>query len=83
MRIKDLPVPQGIQILDDANITLAVVERPLTEEELKKLDESAGEVDLTKIEVEKKGKEVVAEGAEGGETVEENAGAGKEKDKKA
>lgn len=50
--IGSLQVPQGVTILDDANVTLATVTPPLTEAELKKLEEGSQAVDLTTIKTE-------------------------------
>ena len=68
IRIKDLVVPEGIEILDDPEDVVALVNEPRSEEELAELeaDTSAEE----EAAVEELGKEVKAEGeeAEGTET---------------
>ncbi|HWQ99352.1 MAG TPA: 50S ribosomal protein L25 [Candidatus Methylomirabilis sp.] len=49
--VADLKLPKGVTILTDANQTIATVEAPLTEEELKKLEESQlGDVTAVKSE---------------------------------
>lgn len=60
IRIKDIVVPAGITIDEDQERVLATVTPPLTEEELKAMEDAAAPVDLSVIEVEKKGKEEVA-----------------------
>lgn len=65
IRVKDLVVPAGITIETDSEQTLAKVIPPLSEEELKAMEEVIAPVDLSAIEVEKKGKtdeETAAEG---------------------
>lgn len=48
LRVRDLPVPEGVEVLDDAAEAVAVVVPPRTEEELEELDtdveEKAGEI---------------------------------------
>ena len=68
IHVSDLAVPEGMEILTENNYTLATVEAPRSEAEMAALDEKV-ELDVTQVEVEKKGKEEVegAEGAEGGE----------------
>lgn len=63
IRVKDLVPPTGITIESDPEQTIAKVTPPLSEDELKALEEPVA-VDLTAIEVEKKGKKE-EEGAEG------------------
>jgi len=56
--VKDLKLPAGVEPLDDAEGLVAKVAAPMSEEEMKALDEAgAPAVDLSKIEVEKKGKD--------------------------
>lgn len=63
--IKDLKLPEGIAVLDDAETLVANVAAALTEEELKAMDEAVAPVSLEQIEVEKKGKkEEEGEGTE-------------------
>lgn len=57
IRIKDLKVPAGITIDEDPERVVATVTPPLSEEELKAMEEASAPVDLSAIEVEKKGKE--------------------------
>ncbi|MEK9130890.1 MAG: 50S ribosomal protein L25 [Patescibacteria group bacterium] len=65
IHVSDLVVPEGMEILTEGNYTLATVEAPRSEAEMAALD-AAVEVDVTAVEVEKKGKEEeAAEGAEG------------------
>ncbi len=64
IRVKDLAVPAGIKVANAAELVLAKVLAPLTEEELKAMEETTAP-SLEQIEVEKKGKEEVAEGEEG------------------
>ncbi len=68
MRIKDLDIPEKIEVLDDPNLTIALVNAPRTEEELEALDKKV-EVDVDKVEVEgakEEGEEgEVPEGEEG------------------
>jgi large subunit ribosomal protein L25 len=72
VRIKDLVMPPGVEALGDANMTLALVEAPRSEEELAELDKAV-EIDVSAVEVagkkEKEGEEgegvEEAEGAEG------------------
>lgn len=60
--VGSLTLPAGVEILSEANATIATVARPMTEEELKKLDEPAvadlsaikTEADLKKEEAAKK-----------------------------
>ncbi len=66
IHIKDLKIPAGIKVLSDINATVATVEAPLTEEELKKeletpVEEKVEEVGV--VEKEKKEEEAEA-GAE-------------------
>jgi len=65
VRVKDLPAMPGVEILVDAETTLASVDAPRSEEELADLNKAV-EADVTAVEVEKKGKEE-EEGAEGAE----------------
>lgn len=68
IRVSDLAVPPGVTILTDMTAAIASVEAPRSEEELAALDK-VEEADVTKVEVEKKGKEE-EEGTEGVEAVE-------------
>jgi len=63
IHIKDLVLPKGIQVTDDLGIVLAKVLPPLTEDQLKAMEEKPA-VSVDQIEVEKKGK-VEEEGAGG------------------
>jgi len=72
--VNDLKLPEGVEVLTDEQLTIANVARPLTEEELKALEESqVGDVS-----------EVAVEGAEAGEGGEGEAAAdGEEKKEEA
>ena len=63
IKVADLRVPAGIEILDDLEEVIALVQPPRSEEELEALDEEIVE-DVESIEVENAG-EVPAEGEEG------------------
>lgn len=66
IRVSDLKVPAGLEILTPSNETLALVAAPRSDEELAALDQAV-ELDATKVEVvEKKKKE--EEGEEGAAT---------------
>jgi large subunit ribosomal protein L25 len=61
--VKDLAFPAGVESLDDADLVVARIDAPMTEEEMKALD-AADAVDVSKIEVsEKKGKKEDADAA--------------------
>ena len=77
IRVKDLPIPEGIKVMQDAERTIAVVVPPMSEEELAAL-EKAPEEEVEKVEVEAKGKEEAAE-----EGVEEKKEEPKEEAKKS
>ncbi|MBP7992326.1 MAG: 50S ribosomal protein L25 [Candidatus Magasanikbacteria bacterium] len=66
IRIKDIVVPAGITLDEDMERVVVKVTPPLTEDELKAMEEPAA-VDLAAIEVEKKGKKDEEAGAEGAE----------------
>ncbi|KKW42936.1 MAG: 50S ribosomal protein L25 [Candidatus Magasanikbacteria bacterium GW2011_GWA2_56_11] len=67
IHVSDLNVPTGITVTDSLDLVLAKVSPPLSEDEIKAMDE-AGSVDISTIEVEKKGKkEEAGEAAEAGE----------------
>lgn len=75
--VEDLKLPKGVEALTDAELTIASVARPLTEEELKALEESqVGDVSSVAVEgAEAKEGEEAAEGeaAEAGEEKKEEA----------
>jgi len=50
--VKTLNVPKGVTVLDDANVTSAMVTPPLTEEQLKKMEEEGKTADVTTIKTE-------------------------------
>lgn len=68
INVGSIEFPAGITPMDDAESVLAKVLPPLTEDELKAMEETSAPVDLSKIEVEEKGKKEeegdTAEGAE-------------------
>lgn len=63
IRVSDLKVSAGVEILDDAEEVIARVEEPRSDEEMAELETEVVE-DVTAIEVENKGEEVPAEGEE-------------------
>jgi large subunit ribosomal protein L25 len=69
IKVSDLKVPAGVEILDDPDEIVAFVQEPRSEEELAELEEEVVE-DVSAIEVENKGEEVPAEGEEDKETSE-------------
>ena len=78
IRIGDLKLPPGITVLDNPQTLVAKVIPPLTEEQLKALDEAPAKT-VEDIEVEKKGKKEEEEGAEGvGEEAEKATGEAKD-----
>jgi len=60
--IKDLKLPAGVEPLDEPETVIAKVAAPMSEEEMKALEEAGAPADLSQIEVEKKGKDEEAEG---------------------
>lgn len=64
IRVSDLVVPEGVTILSDAELSVASVEAPRSEEEMKALDQAV-EMDVSAVEVAKKEKsqEETEEGA--------------------
>lgn len=83
IRVKDLSIPAGIMVLTDPETTVAKVAAPLTEEQLKVMEEGAGPKSLEDIEVEEKGKKEgeAGEGAEETPAKGEPASGGKEEKK--
>ena len=69
IHVKDVVLPAGIQAVEDPNQLIAKVSAPLSEEELKAMEEATAPA-IDQIEVEKKGKEE-KEGAEGAEKKDE------------
>ncbi len=51
INVRAIAVPAGITILDNENTAVAKVAAPLTEEQLKAMEEASAPVDLSKIEV--------------------------------
>lgn len=65
--VGSLALPKGVSVLDDANVTIAAVTPPLTEEQLKKMEAEATSGDVTAIKTEaeeKKAAEAEKEAAE-------------------
>jgi large subunit ribosomal protein L25 len=67
-----LKIPSGVEFLDDAETVIATVQRPLTEDELKKLEEASAPVDVTAIKTEAEEKKE-AEDAKAAEEAAEGA----------
>ena len=65
IRVLNIVAPEGVTILTDADVSVAAVEPPRSEEEMKALDEAV-EMDVTAVEVAKEKKE--EEGEEEGAT---------------
>lgn len=61
IRVSDIVVPQGIEVMTDMETAVASVQPPRSEEELAALD-SAVEMDVSKVEVTTEKKEEAAEG---------------------
>lgn len=49
--VASLALPEGVEVLSESNATIATVARPMTEDEIKKLEESS-KVDITAIKTE-------------------------------
>jgi len=64
IKVEDLKLPQGVEILSDAEEILAFVQAPRSEEELADLEKKPEE-DVSAIEVEHAGEETAAEGEAG------------------
>lgn len=62
VHVADLKIPEGMRVMNELEETVVIVEAPRSEEELAKLNEAVA-VDVTQVEVEKKGKEETAEEA--------------------
>lgn len=71
IRVSDLKLPEGIEVLDDAERTLVIVQAPRTEEEILAEEEAAAEGDVSEIktdaEVKKEGEEAEAAATAEGE----------------
>ncbi len=63
LKISDIKVPAGIEILEDPELVIAHVQEPRSEEEMAALDQEIVE-DVSAIEVENKGEEAPAEDEE-------------------
>ncbi len=63
IRVEDLEVPEGVVIMDDLQGTIAAVSAPRSEEEMASLD-SAVNMDVSAVAVEKKAKEDAAAAVE-------------------
>lgn len=77
IHVKDVSYPPGIAPVEDANSVVAKVLAPLTEEQLKAMEEVSAPVDLSKIEVEEKGKKE-EEGEEGADGAKAETGKGED-----
>lgn len=64
IRLKDLVLPNGIKLEQNPEMVIAKVQAPLTEEQLKAMEEE-GPKSVEEVEVEKKGKEEVEGETEG------------------
>lgn len=62
IRVSDLPAMEGVEFVDDAQLTLAAVQAPRSEAEMDDLNKSVV-LDVTAVAVEKKAKEDAAAGA--------------------
>lgn len=80
IKVSDLAVPQGIEILDDPEEVIVLVQPPRSDEELEALEEAVVE-DVEAVEVEQKGEEVVP-GEEGTEPAKEGEKADKSEEAK-
>lgn len=80
IRVQDIKTPTGVTVVDEAEMVLAKVVAPLTEDELKAMEESTGPK-IEDIEVEKKGKKE-EEGEAGAGDKKEPAAAAKKEEKK-
>jgi large subunit ribosomal protein L25 len=56
-----LPLPKGVTAVTTADVTIATVTPPLTEEQLKKLEEGSGPADVTAIKTEAEEKKAAEE----------------------
>lgn len=66
IKVADLRVPAGVEILDDPEEVIVLVQPPRSEEELEALNEEVVE-DVEAVEVENAGEETPVEGEEGAE----------------
>ncbi len=73
IHVSDIQAPEGIVIIEDGDVTIAAVEAPRSEEEMKELD-SAVEIDVTAVEVAEKKKEAETEEGATPETAPEKSG---------
>lgn len=73
IKVSDIKVPSGIEILDDPEEVIVLVQPPRSDEELEALEEAVVE-DVEAVEVEQKGEEAAEgeEGAEGAEPTKED-----------
>lgn len=65
IKVKDIALPTGVQVLNHADATVAIVEAPRSEEEMAALNQAV-DIDVSKVEVVEK-KKVEGEEAEGAE----------------
>ncbi|WKZ29030.1 MAG: 50S ribosomal protein L25 [Patescibacteria group bacterium] len=66
IHVSDLKLPEGIEVLEDANAVVVLVEAPMTEDQLKAL-ENAAPVDVTAIKTEAEEKKAAEEAAKAAE----------------
>lgn len=71
--VGSLKLPKGVAVLDDPEEVIANVSRPLTEEELKKLEAEAAPVDVTAIKTEAEEKKATEEAKKAEEAAAEEA----------
>lgn len=70
IHVNDLKLPPGIEVLEDANAVVVLVEAPMTEEQLKAL-ENAAPADVTAIKTEAEEKKAAEEAAKSAEAAAE------------
>ncbi len=68
IHVSDLKLPPGIEVLEDANAVVVLVEAPMTEDQLKAL-ENAAPIDVTAVKTEAEEKKAAEEAAKAAEEV--------------
>lgn len=63
IHVRDIVVPEGMEIISDLEYTVAAVEAPRSDADIAALSEAVEGADLSKVEVEKKGKDEEAAAA--------------------
>ncbi len=66
IHVSDLVLPNGIEVLEDANAVVVLVEAPMTEDQLKAL-ENAAPIDVTAVKTEAEEKKAAEEAAKAAE----------------